>query len=114
MQLLTSHLNNLPLQCDHSPAPVLLEGYPCSLLHVLGYQGVPQGKVESWLHTLIFESHHVKQTRTLFWGADGGHLALPDLHLNRGGRKSKYFYYNFLKKCLLFFYIFVLRDGKVE
>lgn len=94
VQLLTSHLNNLPLQCDHSPAPVLLEGYPRSLLHVLGDQGVPQGKVESWAHALIFEPHHVKQPGTLLWGTDGGHVPLPDLHLNIGGRKPEHFHDN--------------------
>lgn len=95
IQLLTSHLNNLPLQGDHSPAPVLLEGYPRSLLHVLGDQGVPQGEVERWAHALIFESHHVKQPGTLLWGADGGHVPLPDLHLNIGGRKPEHFHDNF-------------------
>lgn len=88
MQVPTSHFNNLSLQSDHSPASLLLEGDPRRLLHVLGHQSVPQSKVERWPHALILDSHHVKETRTLLWGVDGGRVLLPHFHLSRG-RKAQ-------------------------
>ena len=83
----TSHLDDLSLQGDHPPTLVLLEGHPGGLLHVLGHQGVPQGEVESWPHTLLLHTHHVEETRGFLGSADGSHVSLPHLHLGEEMRR---------------------------
>ena len=77
----TSHLNDLSLQCHHSPALVLLKGHLCGLLHVPGHQGVPQGKVECRPKAVVFYSHHVEEPRAILGRTDRSHILLPHFHL---------------------------------